>query len=178
MHAQYKKFNKANGRSRAEERCNVKHTPLFPSIPLDHVVIDSLHLFLRISDNLINLLILAFRRQDSIDKRKTLNDGFERSKYQQMASWESYLNTFLKIPFHWFVCKDLNKLKWRDLTGPEKLKLFRNINITQVLHSHPKSGDISQLWCQFLPITTISECPTHARHPFSYSLIRNTSNIS
>ena len=27
------------------ERCNVKHSPLFPSIPLDHVVIDSLHLF-------------------------------------------------------------------------------------------------------------------------------------
>lgn len=142
-----------NQRSRTVERCNVKHSPLFPSIPLDHVVIDSLHLFLRISDNLINLLILEFRRKDSIDKKKTFNDGFERSKYTHMASWESYLNDTLKIPFHWFVCKDSRKLKWRDLTGPEKLKLFRNVNISQLLPNHPKSGQVSELWGQFLSIT-------------------------
>ena len=122
---------------------------------MDHVVIDSLNLFLRISDNLTNLLILEFRRQDSIDKKKTFNDGFERSKYQHMASLESYLNNILKIPFHWFVCKDSKKLKWRDLTGPEKLKLFRNGNIGQVLPNHPKSGDISQLWSRFLSITNM-----------------------
>ena len=31
---------------------NVKHAPLFHLIPLDHVIIDTLHLFLRICDNL------------------------------------------------------------------------------------------------------------------------------
>lgn len=59
---------------------NAKRAPLFPSIPLDHVVTDTVHLFLRISDNLINLLILEFHRKDSIDKKKTFNGGFERSK--------------------------------------------------------------------------------------------------
>ena len=39
---------------------NVKQSQLFPSIPLDPVVMDTLHLFPRISDNLINLLILEF----------------------------------------------------------------------------------------------------------------------
>lgn len=69
-----------------------------------------------------------------------------------MAGWETYLNDTLNIPFNWFVCKDSKKLKWRDLTGPEKQKLFRNINISQVLPNHQKCGQISQLWKQFLTI--------------------------
>jgi hypothetical protein len=131
------------------ERYNAKWAPLFPSIPLDHVVIDTLHLFLRISDNLINLLILEFRRQDSIDKQKFFNDGFERSKYTHMGRWESFLNDTLKIP----ICKDSKKLKWRDLTGPEKLKLFRNVDIHQVLPDHPDANKIFKLWKTFLEIT-------------------------
>ena len=43
---------------------------LFPSIPIDHVIPDILHLFLRICDALINLLILELRRLDGIDKCK------------------------------------------------------------------------------------------------------------
>ncbi|CAB4031444.1 Hypothetical predicted protein [Paramuricea clavata] len=78
------------------EKCNVKHSPLFPTIPLDHVAIDSLHLFLRIADNLINLLILEFWRLDAIDKKKTFNDGFERSKYTHMA-WMGILNNIAEV---------------------------------------------------------------------------------
>lgn len=144
-----------NTRSRTVEKYNSKHAPLFPSIPIDHVVIDSLHLFLRISDNLINLVIQELRRQDALDKNKTFNDGFNRSKYKHMAGWETYLNDTLKIPFNWFVCKDSKKLKWRDLTGPEKQKLFRNIDFTRVLPNHQKSDQISQLWKQFLTIANM-----------------------
>lgn len=46
-----------------------------PFIPLDHVIIDTLHLFLRISDNLIELLIRELKRQDAIEKKVTYNDG-------------------------------------------------------------------------------------------------------
>ena len=70
-----------------------------------------------------------------------------------MARWESFLNDTLKIPFHWFVCKDSKKLKWRDLTGPEKLKLFRNVDIHQVLPDHPDANKIFKLWKTFLEIT-------------------------
>jgi hypothetical protein len=59
---------------------NVKHVPLFPSIPLDHFIIDTLHLFLRICDNLINLLILQLRREDAIDKKRCFNEGLDLSK--------------------------------------------------------------------------------------------------
>ena len=131
----------------------MKHSPLFPLIPLDQVVIDSLHLFLRISDNLINLLILEFRRQYSIEKKKTFNEGLDMSKLTHMARWESHLNDTLKIPFHWFVCKDSKKLKWQDLTGPEKIRLFRSVDIIKLLPNHPKAKAISELWKKFEEIT-------------------------
>jgi hypothetical protein len=131
---------------------NVKNAPLFPSISLDHVIIDLLHLFLRISDNLINLLILHLRKADSIEKKRAFNEGFERSKYRHMAAWENYLNERLKIPFNWFVCKDSKKLKWRDLTGPEKIKLFRNIKIGDILLDDPKTETVQELWDNFMSL--------------------------
>jgi len=53
-----------------KERFGCDNIPIFESIPIDHVVIDTLHLFLRIGDLLINLLILDLRRQDGIEKVK------------------------------------------------------------------------------------------------------------
>jgi len=53
--------------------------PLFPSIPVDHVIPDILHLFLRISDVLINLLILGLRRLDGLEK-------FRESEFKQMKA--------------------------------------------------------------------------------------------
>ena len=97
---------------------NVKHAPLFPLIPLDHVIIDTLHLSLRICDNLTNLLILQLCKEDAIDKKKAFNEGLDQSKYKHVAGWEKYLNETLKIPFNWFICKENKKLKWQDLTGP------------------------------------------------------------
>ena len=49
---------------------NVSHAPLFPTIPLTNVVIDNLHMFLRVSDVLINLLVVELKRQDAVDKVK------------------------------------------------------------------------------------------------------------
>ena len=102
---------------------NCKNNPLFPFIPLDHVVIDTLHLLLRISDNLIELLIRQLRRLDSIEKKVTFTDGFPRDKYKYMAGYEMLLNN-LGVSFQWHIGKESKKLEYRDLTGPEKLKLF------------------------------------------------------
>ena len=50
------------------KKYNVSHPPLFPFIPLTRVVVDNLHMFLRVADTLIDLLILELRRLDKIDK--------------------------------------------------------------------------------------------------------------
>ena len=147
-------IEKASSSSRGE-KFNVKNSPLFPSIPISRVIIDSLHLFLRISDNLINLLIMDFRRLDAIDKKKTFNDVNDFSKFKHMAGWEEFLNNKLKIPFNWHICKESKKLKWRDLTGPEKLRLFRNVDFKMLLPDHPEQESISSLWSKFLTITEL-----------------------
>ena len=58
--------------------------PLFPMIEIKNVVPDILHLFLRICDVLVNLLILELRRMDGIEKATKVKD-FKKlnvSKYE------------------------------------------------------------------------------------------------
>ena len=75
VHPLFKKLNKCRGLG--QELINGIMLRKFPFIHLilSTVIIDSLRLFLRISDNLINLLILELRRLDAekdkyLDKRK------------------------------------------------------------------------------------------------------------
>ena len=67
--------------------------PLFDFIPMDHVIIDTLHFFLRISDVLIDLFIRELRRSDAIDKKKKTSDGFPRDKYKHMACYEEFIKS-------------------------------------------------------------------------------------
>ena len=63
-------------------------------------MIDKLHLFLRISDNLIELLIQQLCRGDAIDEVKTFPSGFTREKYKHMARYEKFLKD-IGISFDW-----------------------------------------------------------------------------
>ena len=51
-----------------------------------------------------------------------------------------------KIPFRWTICK---KLKWRDLTGPEKIHLFEAIDIPCLFPDVPHGVVIQKLWMDF-----------------------------
>jgi hypothetical protein len=64
-----------------------------------------------------------------------------------VAGWEKYLNETLNIPFNWYIC--------RDLTGPEKLKLFQNIKIDVVLPKFKNSAKIQKLWSDFYEIAEL-----------------------
>lgn len=65
-------------------------------------------------------------------KKKTFSDGFPRDKYKHMASYEEFIKS-MGITFNFRINKDSKKLEYRDLTGPEKLKVFQNINIPMLL---------------------------------------------
>ena len=143
---------KTNAKS---HKYNCINTPLFSFIPLNHVVIDTLHLYLRISDNLIELLIRQLKICDNIhvEKKKIFTDNFCRMKYKHMAEYEKFLQS-LGIPFQFFVGKASKHLEYRDLTGPEKVKLFKHINIANLLPNCPE-GDVAptqQLWNDFSSI--------------------------
>ena len=88
--------------------------PIFSHIPVDHIIPDTLHLFLRITDVLFNLLIRDLRRLDATKKLKS-NSNIDK--------FITFLNQQCKISFHTYVDKGSKEMKWRDLTGPEKIKL-------------------------------------------------------
>ena len=62
----------------------------------------TLHLFLRISDVLIKLLIRQLKREDAIDKKARFNSGFARDKFKHMDAYEKFLHS-LEIAFEWTV---------------------------------------------------------------------------
>ena len=105
--------------SMKQQKFNYSQKPLFSFIPIHRVIIDTLHLFLRISDVLINLLIRDLRTAD----------GINRGGDKYIKVYEQFLNDKCKIRFHWNTDKISKSLKWRDLTGPEQIRLFENINI-------------------------------------------------
>ena len=96
------------------QRLGCINAPLFPTIPLTRITPDVLHMFLRITDVLFDLLILDIRREDAIDRGNRL------------TRLQSFINNECKIPFNFFTCKETKKLKWRDLMGPEKSFFWKN----------------------------------------------------
>ena len=143
---------------RGVQKYSCARQPLFPSIPIDHVIPDVLHLFLRICDVLVNLLILELRRLDGIDKSKL--QTLDRSTATNVAKYEQFLNEECKISFHMYVDKESKVFKWRDLTGPEKHKLLKEINIVNLFPRIPQATDIQIIWVEFREIYRILQSCT------------------
>ena len=136
---------------RSKLRFSCCRDPLFPFIPIKRVVIDSLHLFLRITDVLINLLIRDLRIYDGITKALDVDEA-PINNYTK--SYEKFLNTECKIRFKWNVDRDSKEITYRDLTGPEKVRLFKNINIASQFPALPKAEQIGQLWADFFSLNS------------------------
>ena len=81
-------------RGRSHKAYNVSNTPLFKSIPLTHVVIDNLHLFLRTSDMLIDLPIVEIRRQDAIENvKKFTNPDLSRYQLTGIQHYQKFISS-------------------------------------------------------------------------------------
>ena len=134
----------------------MSNTPLFPTIPLTNVVIDNLHLLFRVSDVLLDLLITELKRQDSIDKVKQFS-SFDITKYKHMQGFDEFIKD-LGIPgFEFYVGRTSKMLKSRSLTGPEKLKVFRNIKVRLLLPNSPcnEASKIQHLWDELLQLNML-----------------------
>ena len=134
--------------SKKGKKNNCSHAPIFSSIQIDNIVVDTLHMFLRTTDALMNLLILELRRADEI--AKTSNCIFDREKHTHCVKLENFLCSIGITGFAFYVGQASKKLKWRTLTGPEKIKLCENVNIDHLLSDVPhllsKPEDIQFLW--------------------------------
>ena len=89
---------------------------------------------------------------DLIEKRK-LTD-FDPQKCKHLDRFQKFV-TSLGIPgYNFWVGRQSKQLKWRTLTGPEKLRLFKNINIQKLLPDSPESSTIKiqVLWTELLKL--------------------------
>jgi len=121
---------------------NCAHIPLFPTIPIHHTVVDMLHLFLRITDILFNLLVLDIRRKDTILKF-TSKSCLIANNLQKL---QSFLNDDCHIPFKFYYYSEAKDLKWRDFMGPEKLVVFSKIYLPKLLPDLPNINVVQLLW--------------------------------
>ena len=139
--------------AKSKRQFNVSNKPLFPSIPLTNVVIDNLHLFLRVSDVLIRLLITELRRQHAIDKVNKFST-FDVQKYEHLQRFENFVRS-LGIPnFQFYIGQNSKMLKTRTLTGTEKLKVFKHIEMARLLPKMDRMevARIQHLWTELLEI--------------------------
>lgn len=68
-----------------------------------------------------------------------------------MAGYEELIKS-IGISFNFRINKDSKKLEYRDLMGPEKLKLFQHINIPMLLPQCSKNKDVQVIWKKFMDI--------------------------
>ena len=73
---------------------------------------------------LINLLILELQRQDGIRKKSC-------SKLVQLVTVYKVFKRILQNKLH------TKGMRWKDLTGPEKLWLFEKINVPEIFPTVP-----------------------------------------
>ena len=78
-------------------------------------------MFLRVADTLIDLLILELRL-DKIDKAMKVK-SMDQLKYVKKC--EERVKMLGVTGFSFWIGKESKHLKWRTLTGPEKLSLAK-----------------------------------------------------
>ena len=146
---------------KSKKEYNVSHPPLFPTIPLHNVVIDNLHMFLRVSDVLVNLLLVDLKRADAIEKLNKFSK-FDSEKYKHLDAYQKFVSG-LGVPGYKFrIGQNSKQLKIRSLTGPERLKVFKHIIIQQLLPKEDPSERARKqvLWNELLELhETFSKRP-------------------
>ena len=69
-----------------QRNTNADTVLFFDFIEMDHMIIDTLHLFLRICDTLIENLIRQPTLADPIEKITALSSGFDVGKHKHMEA--------------------------------------------------------------------------------------------
>jgi hypothetical protein len=122
-------------------------------IPNQRYMIDMLHLFLRISDTLFNLLVKDCTLADGFDMYAI--SKFELVKYKHMNSLQHFLNEKCNVTFKFLWIAETRKLTWRDLVGPEKHKLFENFSLKEIIPDHEKFDSVVKIWEDFYELMNL-----------------------
>ena len=80
--------------------------------------------------------------------------SLDRSKQTHLAAFEIVLKGIGISGYTFWVGRESKKLKWRTLTGPEKLIVFRNLRIADILGDTEEVRQIQSLWNELLVVNS------------------------
>ena len=95
------------------------------------------------------MLIRDLRINDGIAKATELDQAPMNSYTKE---YENFLNTECNIRFKWNIDKNTKEITYRDLTGPEKVRLFKKMDIESQFPMLCKAKQIGQLWTNFFSL--------------------------
>lgn len=104
---------------KSKKKYNVSHRLLFPSIPLSNVVTDNLHLFLQVSNVLIDLLIMELKRQDAIEKVKSFEP--QTFKHCDAYMYQTFIAGLGISGYEFYVGETSIQHLWTELLHPNQL---------------------------------------------------------
>ncbi len=104
-------------------------------------------MFLRVADTLIDLLIGSLRTMDKVNHTLRVRS---LGGLTHLATYESILKQMGISGFSFWIGNNSQKLKWRTLTGPEKLIVFSKINIPELFPELENRHEIQSLWKDLL----------------------------
>ncbi len=130
-----------SGKKRNNFNCTSK--PLFMSVPLVNVIPDTLHLYIRIADQMVNHIIEYLR---SLDNHVRLSAD-NISKLHHIQKFKAFVKE-IGICDWYFSVKD-GKLHYDSFTGPEHRRIMSKINFDDLIPDHPKLDVIKSSWSNF-----------------------------
>ena len=110
-------------------------------IPFHKVVVDLLHLFLRITDKLTNLFISSLR---DLDRGVGFNRQSDERNLSMLPNIQKYINFLeieIKVGRSWYMSD--RQIEFRDLTGEEKERLFEKMDVPLLFPNHPQRAHIN-----------------------------------
>jgi len=109
-------------------------------------------MFLCVADILIDLLIGELRVLDRVSESTRLKSTEGLSN---LRTYEAAVKVIGISGFSFYVGKMSQKLKWRTLTGPEKLLLFQRFKIADHFPDIEDKDEIQSLWSELLEINKL-----------------------
>ena len=130
---------------------NCVESPVFPSIPVSKVIPDTLHLCLRICDQMVSHLFAYLLKLDNLSKCTVTDRKLDNS--QHVKRFQTFISEKVKILDWKYYIKD-GKIEYRSFRGPEHRRILQNIDLDFLVPTHPKLNDLEQLWQQFSVLLT------------------------
>ena len=111
---------------------------------------DTLHPFLRISDQLIAQFLQILRHKDHVKTSRNV----DIKKCDKIKKFQDFVDK-LSISWQSYTYNSTGQMQYRDFTGPEHLKIQDKIDLDDLFPWHPKLENIEWLWREFTSIMSL-----------------------